>query len=55
MCGLIEAPTLELARLAILQDWPGIEWRFEEPRGPDYVIASDRFPPQSSVDKIKTL
>ena len=44
LCGLVQAETLELAQAAVLQDWPGIEWRFSDERPVFYVLDSDRFP-----------
>jgi hypothetical protein len=40
--GLVQAESLEAAEAAVLQDWPGIEWRFQELTGPDLAF-TDRF------------
>jgi len=44
LCGLVDSPTRDEAKAAVLKDWPGIEWRFIETKNPDTVITSDRFP-----------
>lgn len=44
LCGLISAPDEEAAKNCILEDWPGVKWRFCEPKDSTYVVSSDRFP-----------
>lgn len=43
LCGLVEAHSIASAKGAILRDWPGVTWRFFEPKPPDFTVASDRF------------
>lgn len=44
LCGLVEAKNEAAARKAVLRDWPGISWRFVEPKDTNHIIQSDRFP-----------